>query len=123
MIDGLRSIALSARRLAAPALAIALLCLVYVIFVAFTSTSAEDDKYLFPSILGFMWMLSFYAFVETFRYVPQRSHANLGFLARVKQRLSRFWYWVIGLVFLASSAAVVVFTLRVLMVWFRSYRD
>jgi hypothetical protein len=123
MIDRLRSIAQSAKRLAAPALAIALLCFVYATFIAFTSTSVEDDKYLFPSILGFMWMLSFYAFVETFRYVPQRSKSTLGFYARAKQKLSRFWYWIIGLIFLASSAAVAVFTVRVLVVWFRNYGD
>ena len=88
MIDRLRSIAQSAERLAAPSLAIALLCLGYATFIALTSSSVEDDKYLFPSILGFLWMLSFYAFVETFRCVPQHSGATLGFLARAKEKLS-----------------------------------
>lgn len=123
MIDRLMTIAQSARRLAAPSLAIALLCFVYAIFIAFTSTSVEGDKYLFPSILGFLWMLSFYAFVETFSGVPKRPEANLGFFARAKRKLIRFWYWIIGLVLLASSAAVVMFTARVLAIWVGDYGD
>jgi hypothetical protein len=123
MIDRLTVIARSARRLAAPALAIALLCFGYAIFIAFTATSAEGDRYLFPSILGFLWMLSIYAFVETFRNVPQRPEADLGLFARAKRKLIRFWYWIIGLVLLASSVAVVVLTVRVLSVWVRNYGD
>lgn len=121
MIDRLMTIAHSAKRLAAPSLAIALLCFVNAIFIAFTSTSVEGDKYLFPSILGFIWTLSFYAFVETFRGVPKRSEANLGFFARTKRKLIRFWYWIIGLILLASSATVVMFTARVLTIWVRDY--
>jgi hypothetical protein len=123
MIDRLRTIAQSAKRLAVPSLAIALLCFVYAIFVAFTSTSVEGDKYLFPSILALIWMLSFYGFVETFRDVPRRAEANLGFFARSKRKLIRFWYWVIGFVLLASSAAVVMFSIRVLAIWIRNYGD
>ena len=123
MIDRLRSVAQSAKGLAAPSLAIALLCFAYATYIAFTSTSVEDDKYLFPSILGFIWMLSFYAFVETFKYVPQRSDTTQGLLARAKRKLSRFWYWVIGLIFIGSSAAVAVLTVRVLVIWFRNYGD
>lgn len=121
MIDRLMTIAQSAKRLAAPSLAISLLCFVYATFIAFTSTSVEDDEYLFPSILGFIWMLSFYAFIETFKNVPQRPEANLGFFARAKRKLIRFWYWIIGLTLLASSAAAVMFTIRALAIWVRNY--
>jgi len=123
MIDLLRAIAGSARRLAAPALVMALLCFVYGTFIAFTSTSAEGDRYLFPSILGFLWMLSIYAFIETFRDVPQRPEAGVGLFARVKRKLIRSWYWLIALILLASSAAVVLLTVRVLSIWVRNYGD
>jgi hypothetical protein len=68
-------------------------------------------------------MLSIYAFIETFRDVPQRPEANQGFFARSKRRLTRLWYWIIGLILLASSAAVVVLTARVLTIWLRNYGD
>lgn len=123
MIDRLRSTAEAAEKLAGPSLVIALLCFVYAMFTAFSSSSVEDDKYLFPSLLGFMWMLSFYAYVQTFKGIPQPLQQNLGFLARARHKLSRFWYWIIGLVFLATTAVVAVLSFRVLVVWFRTYGD
>ena len=121
MIDRLRTIARSVQGLAAPSLAIALLFFAYATFIAFTSSSVESDKHLFPSILVFIWMLSLYAFVVTFKDVPQPSEASLGFFARAKRRLIRFWYWIVGLILLASTAAVVIFTVRVMTIWVRTY--
>ena len=121
MIDRLRSIARAAGGLAIPSLILAVACLAHAVFIVFTSSSHEDDRYLFPSILVFMWALSVYGFIETFKYVPERLDDAAGFFRRMQRRLSRLWYWIVGLVFLGTSIAVVALTLRALSVWLGDY--
>ena len=104
-----------------PSLVLAIACLAYVVFVIFASSSHEGDKHLFPAILGFLWALSTYSFIETFRHVPGRKDDERGFFKRTQRKLSRFWYWIIGLVFVGTSVAVVVITLRILTIWFKEY--
>ena len=121
MIDRLRSISNAIRGLSMPSLVLAIVCLAYAVFVIFASSSHEGDKHLFPAILGFLWALSTYSFIETFRHVPERTGDERGFLKRTRRRLSRFWYWIIGLVFVGLSVAVVAITLRILTIWLREY--
>lgn len=100
---------------------LAVACFACTVFIIFTSSSHEGDKYLFPSILGFLWALSVYGFIETFKYVPEHSGNEPGLLKRTKRKLSRLWYWMIGLVFFGTSIAVIVLSLRTLTVWFGEY--
>lgn len=121
MIDRLRRVARVIERVAVPSLMFAGACFAYAVFIVFTSSSHEDDKYLFPSVLGFLWALSLYGFVETFKYVPEHGGNEPGILKRAKRRLSRLWYGLIGLVFFGSTVAVIVLTLRVSAVWLGEY--
>ena len=121
MIDRLRNFSRAIGGLAIPSLVLAAACLAYAVFIVFTSSSHEGDKYLFPSILGFTWALSVYGFIETFKHVPEHLEGKPGLLKRTKRKLLRLWYWVIGLVFCGTSIAIIVLTFRTLPVWFGEY--
>ena len=121
MIDRLRTTARAMRILALPSLALAALCLAVVVFVVFSSTSLEGDRYLFPGIVGLLWSLSSYGFIETFRHVPERLDNRACRLARLRRSLVRLWYWIIGLIFIGTTAAVAVLTLRILALWARDH--
>jgi hypothetical protein len=121
MIDSLQRVARSTAVMAVPALVLATACLATAVFIVFTSSSHEDDRFLFPSILGFAWFLSLYGFIETFRHVPASLGRDAGFWRRARRSLSRFWYWIIALALLAASAVVLVLSVRTLLVWLNSY--
>jgi hypothetical protein len=121
MIDRLQNIARALAGLAVPSLVLAAVLLGYAVFIVFTSSSHEDDRFLFPSILGFAWALSLYGFIETFRQVPERLDRDAGLWRRTRRRLSRFWYGLMAVAFFIASSAVLVLSLRTLSVWFGSY--
>lgn len=121
MIDRLRTTARTIAGLAVPSLVLAGAFFAYAVYIVFTSTSHAEDRHLFPSILACLWALSLYGFIETFQYVPQALTDSPGWFRRVKRRLSRLWYWLIAMAFLATSAAILVLTLRTLSVWFAEY--
>lgn len=121
MLERLQRLAHAVSGLSTPSLLLACGFLAYATYVVVTSSSHADDKYLFPSILGFLWALSFYGFVETFRFVPEPLAAKASFMQRLKRRLARLWYGMIAIAFLGTTAAFVVLSIRVLSVWFSEY--
>ena len=121
MIDRMRKAARAMRILALPSLALAVLCLCVAVYVVFSSTSAQGDRYLFPAIVGLLWSLSSYGFIETFRHVPDRLDGRARLHLRLKRGLARLWYWMIGLVFIGTTATVAILTLRIFTVWVRDH--
>ncbi len=81
----------------------------------------ENDRYLIPCAVGVLWCLSAYAFVSTFESVPARAETIRGFWRRLGRRLHRGWYWLLAFVFMASSVAALLLTMRLVSVWFQDY--
>lgn len=103
-----------------PALVLALLFLLAISYIVFTSQSHEGDRYLVPCIIGLLWSLSAFAFITNFCSVPPPAEADAPFFSRIKQRLHRFWYGLLAFLFLAATVAVMVVSYRLLTVWLRS---
>jgi hypothetical protein len=121
MIDRLRAISRTISFLSLPAIILGIACLGYAVFIVFSSDSHQGDKYLFPSIGGFLWSLSAYGLIETFKHVPSALADNAGFFKRLRHNFSRLWYWLIALIFVGTTIGILVITARILSIWLRDY--
>ena len=121
MIDQFHKVALKIRFLKIPAIVCGAASLALFLFTLFTSNTHESDRYLIPSIVGFIWSLSSYAFIENFGSVPVKPDKTLSFFGRIKRRFIRLWYWLLGIAFVATSAAVLFITFRASAIWLRSF--
>lgn len=119
MIDKFQGIARLIRFLQLPSIAAGLICLFSILFILITSGSREGDRYLIPCILGLLWAMSLYSFIATFDSIPRKEKQTLKVLGKLKHKITRGWYWFIGLLFLGSTAGAVFLTYRMLSVWLK----
>ncbi|OUS27381.1 hypothetical protein A9Q99_15405 [Gammaproteobacteria bacterium 45_16_T64] len=77
----------------------------------------EQDALLIPSVLGTIWSMLFIALLSIFSNIPQKPVATDKFLRRIKIRFSRAMLYLVGLVFISVSFALVVLTFRFIKVW------
>lgn len=117
MIDKFQQMAQALQFLRLPAVVLGGASLVFVGSIIFVVDSPTGERFLIPGIVSLLWALSVYAFIETFRVIPARADKSLGFFGRLKRKLSRGWYWLIGIIFVATSAAVLFVSYRLLFVW------
>lgn len=121
MIDRLRRIALAVQYLRLPSIILGGVCLISVIVLLLTSQSRAEDRWLMPSLVGLLWALSVFSFIETFRGVPAMPDASQGIYDRLVLRLKRAGYWIMGAVFLAAMIVAIAFTTRLLSIWLSEY--
>ena len=91
----------------------------YVIFGK--SGMAADDQYLLPSVMVLIWAILLCAFLFTFKHVPGPIESEQGFFTRLKIRLQRFYYFVLLLLCLATTLAIVMMSFRALNVWSKNF--
>lgn len=121
VIDRLQKLALRIRPLQPVAIGIGVLCLAVVAGIILTDYSQQNDRYLLPAIAGALWSLSAWVFINTFQSVPGRAGSAQGIRARFKRKSLRAWYWLLALVFLATTVVAVFLTLRLSRIWFSEY--
>ncbi len=121
MIDKLQRIAQSIAFLRTPTIVVGLLCLASIVMIAFTSMSHEGDRFLIPSFIGLLWAMSTYAFIITFRLVPEKANKTLSFFSKLKRNIYRGWYWFIGVVFLSTTMVVISVIFRMVSIWLKDY--
>lgn len=121
MIDKLQRFAQAIQWLRLPSLSLGLISLVLILAIIFISTSHEGDRLLIPSFVSLLWAMSTYAFIVTFRSVPEKASKVSSFFSKLKQNIKRGWYWFISVVFLATSVTVILLTIRMVSIWSRDY--
>jgi len=117
MIDRFRRIAQRVQILRLPSIVIGLACLTAIVVVLLSSGSDEGDRILMPSFVGLLWAISLYSFIENFRSVPEQFAERQGLMFSFKHGIRRSWYWVKGLMFLASTVVALVITSRMISIW------
>lgn len=118
MIDSLHRIAVRIRPLRYVAVVLGAVCLAVLGMIIFVSPATGDgNRFLMPAIVGFIWCLSAYGFIDTFQSVPGRSDASQGIIARLKRRLARAWFWFLAILFAVSTLAALFLTIRLGSVW------
>lgn len=121
MIEKLNRIAQSIRFLYLPSIFIGLVSLASVIIIILSSGSHDGNRFLIPSIVGFLWSVSAYSFIGAFCSIPEGVSKELGFFKRLKHRIHRVWYWLIGVLFLCTNIVLILFTIKIIRVWLKDF--
>lgn len=122
MIDTLQKLAVRIRPLRYVAVVLGLACLAALAFIVFAMPAASaGNRYLLPAIVGFVWCLSAYGFIDGFQSVPERARRADGFFARVRRTVFRAWFWLLAVVFAASTLAALFLTFKLGGVWLDTY--
>jgi len=121
MINKLQRIAKAIQMLRLPSISVGLISLASIVVIIFISESHEGDRFIIPSFVGLLWAMSTYAFIVTFRSVPEKASKTMTFFSKLKHNISRGWYWFISIVFLGTSVAVIFLTYRMVSIWLRDY--
>jgi uncharacterized membrane protein len=121
LIDTLQKFATRMQPIRLPLLLLSGFFLVVLLYLIVTSTTHSGDLFLVPAIIGLLWSLSGYAFILNFRSVPRWSEGARGFFKRLKLRLLRFWYWLLAALFLGTTLALLLISLRLIRVWMQDY--
>ncbi len=118
MIDTLRRIAVRIRPLRYAAVVLGLVCLAGLVMILFAApASGGGDRLLVPAIVGFIWCLSAYGFIDTFQSVPEKADRAQGVFVRIRRGFARAWFWFLAILFGASTLAALFLTFRLGSVW------
>jgi len=121
MLELLHGLAIRLRRLRPVAMAFFLVFLTVAVVMVFNSPSHEDNLLLVPAIVGSLWSLSAYALLSTFYHIPRVPNGNDRLFLRITLRLKRFWYWLLGILFVSTTAASVLVSVRLIKIWYQEY--
>ncbi len=121
LLDTIQRTAAAVQGFKRPALVLALLFLLAVLYIVLSSQSHAGDRYLIPCIIGLLWSLSAYAFIINFRSLPPPAEQGAAVLSRLKRRLQRIWYGLLALLFSTATIAVLIVSYRLLATWLRGY--
>lgn len=122
MIDTLQRIAVRIRPLRYVALVLGAACLVALAVIIFgTAAAGGGNRFLVPAIVGFIWCLSAYGFIDTFQSVPERMDRAHGWFSRIKRSMFRAWFWVLAVLFGGSTLAALFLTFKLGSYWLGKY--
>ena len=121
MINKFQRIAQSMQILRLPAILVGSICLVSIAIILVGARSEEFERFLTPSLIGFVWAATAYSFIVTFRTVPEKADKSQKLIGRLKRRISRGWYWFIAVVLLGTTVAALILTGRLMSLWLKDY--
>ena len=123
MIDKFQRIAQSMQVLLLPLLLVGSICLVSIITIVMGAGPQESERFLTPSLVGFIWAATTYSFIVTFCTIPEKAGQSENLIGKLKRRISRGWYWLIAVVFLGTTVAALVLTGRLIAIWLKDYAN
>ncbi len=112
MIDRLQRLATALRPLRLPSIVLGLVGAAYMVASTFAPEITGGDDYLIASVVLFMWALLTVAFLSGFRSVPEPADESWRFVLRLKRRLLRAWYWLIGALFIGAILFALLLSFR-----------
>ena len=121
MIDMLKKIADAVQFLRLPSVVLGLICLIAITTILIGSKSHEEDFFAIPSAVGLLWSIITYSFLVYFRAVPDKADQSWEFVKRLKRRIARAGYWLMGAVFMGTTLAAIFVSYRMITIWLRDY--
>ena len=92
--------------------------MLFVVLAIGLGASFEVEKeFLVPSIVAFVFFLALFALIANFEEVPRKVEPGDGFILRIKIRLYRCWFSVLGLLFFLAAGASIFFAVKLLRLW------
>jgi len=117
MIERLQRIATILARFRLAIFVLAGFSLLVLVLSVLDNPLLDGDTLLMPAILGFCWALMLYSTAELFQVIPDKAGREATFRRRMAVRVRRGILWVLGILSLASTAALLVLTYQLLRVW------
>lgn len=117
MIERLQRIATILARFRLPIFVLAGFSLLVLVLSVFDNPLLDNDTLLMPAILGFCWALMLYSTGELFQEIPSKAGIEATFRKRMAVRVRRGILWVLGILTLASSAALLILSYQLMRVW------
>lgn len=118
MIERLQRIATFLRPLRLLIFVIGGFSIVVLLLSLFENPWLIGDRLLIPSILGFCWSATLYSISKLFAVVPGKPNAGAGFRDRLSIRLRRGGLWILAVLTVGLTIAVVVLSFELLRTWF-----
>ena len=121
LLDTLNRFANAIQIVRIPSLVFGLICFVSIASVVFMSRSHEEDQFLLPAVVGLLWAISTYAFITTFRIVPEKSDKTWKITKRLKRNIHRGWYWLVSFTFVGITVVIIFMTGRMGTIWLKEF--
>ena len=121
LLDTLNRFANAIQILRIQSLVFGLICFVSIASVVFMSRSHEEDQFLLPAVVGLLWAISTYAFITTFRIVPEKSDKTWKITKRLKRNIHRGWYWLVSFTFVGITVVIIFMTSRMVTIWLKEF--
>ncbi|MBO9489904.1 hypothetical protein J7384_05970 [Endozoicomonas sp. G2_1] len=117
MLNALHKLALLLAPLRKAWLVLAISSLASLAFILVSGFNANSEGYLLPLLALSLWSLLAYIIASTFVQLPETVNNKQGFFTRLKLKLQRLFYWLLGILFIGLTATTLLFTLRLLNIW------
>ena len=121
MIDMLKKIADAVQFLRLPSVVLGLICLIAITTILIGSKSQEEEFFAIPSAVGLLWSITTYSFLVYFYAVPEKADQSWKFVKRLKRRIVRAGFWIMGVVFVATTIGAIFVSYRMIAIWLRDY--
>ena len=121
MVDYFHIIAKRFHKLKSIAIILAIMFLIFIIGIIFSSSGHQGDFFLIPSIVIFSWCLLAYMFLIVFQYIPNRANEGDKFLVRAKVKTHRSLYWLFGVGFIVILIFTLAKSISMIAVWGRDF--
>lgn len=82
--------------------------------------SPQQEQFLLPCLVLVLWLLLAYIMTNVFSQIPEQVNKQQGLIKRIKLRIQRFFYWLLVIVFISLTLAVLVLTAKLGKIWFLS---
>ncbi len=80
----------------------------------------EDDRWLMPGVVALCWPLTLLSFGHMFETVPPRVSREMPWHYRLALKVHRGMLWMLGLVMIGLTGAVLLLSWQLLRVWSQS---
>lgn len=117
MIERLQRIATLLTRIRLPIFVLAGFSLLVLVLSVLDNPLLHNDTLLMPAIIGFCWALMLYSTAELFRHVPDSAAADEPLRTRMAVRARRGLLWILGVLTIASSLALLFLSYQLMRVW------
>lgn len=117
MIERLQRIATILARFRLPIFVLAGFSLLVLVLSVLDNALLDNDTLLMPAILGFCWALMLYSTGELFQAIPENVGSEATFRRRMAVRVRRGLLWILGILTIASAAALLILSYQLMRVW------
>lgn len=121
MLKTLSAISLKLYRLKPFVVLFGSLCLGVCVLSLLNFSYFKSDILLIPSLLGGLWSALFFILLSAFITVPPVPGSDVKFFAKIKMRLLRGTYYLLGTTFIVLTLVVIVISFKFSGIWRAEY--